>query len=529
MGNLLEGLTDIQKLALKHKLSTDFKAFIKFAFKVRSGGKWISQPHHDIMIDTLQKVIDGDITRLIIVVPPRHSKSELVSIMLPAFAYCVNRYSNTIQTTFSDDLCREMSTGVKDVIFSEELSELFDFRVRRDKSAVNNWQIEKGGKFHAVATGGSVTGKGAGITDDGFGGLMVIDDPLKPNDAYSTAKRNDSNNRYTNTLLSRLAKQDETPVVIIQQRLHEDDMIGYLLNGGSGEKFHYLHLDAIMTSDCGTEEWYATQRFTHAIPVTYESWVPEGEEQALWPMRYPLDKLRQLEDGDVYTFNAQYRGRPTPAGGSIFKEEWWQFYETIPHEDLQYVRIYADTAHKTGEHNDYSVFEAWGYTKNGDIYLLDLVRQKWEAPDLERNFKLFYKKWKNKHGKYSYRLQCAKIEDKASGIGLIQSLKKEPGTIIVPIQREKDKVTRALGCAPVVQSGRVLLPSGAPWLQAFLLEASAFSPTMAHKHDDQMDPMFDAVEDMIIDGAMMWTEESLGDMDQLSGLMGQVFAPGHWN
>lgn len=158
MDNLISGLTPIQKKLLKKKLTTDFGAFIKFAFKIRSGGNWISQPHHEIMIETLQKVIDGEITRLALVIPPRHSKSELVSVMLPAYAYCVNRYSNTIQTTFSDDLCREMSSGVRDIIFSPEFEELFGFKLRRDKGAINNWQIQRGGKFHAVATGGSVTG-----------------------------------------------------------------------------------------------------------------------------------------------------------------------------------------------------------------------------------------------------------------------------------------------------------------------------------------------------------------------------------
>lgn len=174
----LEALTETQRQALAETLRSDFKAFVKFAFKVRSGGNWISQPHHDIMINTLQQVIDGKIVRLVLVIPPRHSKSELVSVMLPAYSYCVNRYSNTIQTTFSDDLCKEMSTGVRDIIFSEEFQLLFGFKLRRDKGTVNNWQIEKGGKFHAVPTGGSVTGKGAGTTEDGFGGLMVIDDPL---------------------------------------------------------------------------------------------------------------------------------------------------------------------------------------------------------------------------------------------------------------------------------------------------------------------------------------------------------------
>lgn len=222
MDNLLDGLSSAQKEILKQRLVNNFEDFIKFAFKIQTGGNWISQPHHEVIIDTLQKVIDGDITRLILVIPPRHSKSALVSIMLPAYALVRNRYSNTIQTTFSDALCREMSLGVKDVVFSEEFKELFGFNPRRDKNSVTGWQIKNGGKFNAIPTGGSVTGLGAGSTDSGFAGLMIIDDPLKPEDAWSTAKREASNRRYTNTLLSRLAKQDETPVVIIQQRLECD-------------------------------------------------------------------------------------------------------------------------------------------------------------------------------------------------------------------------------------------------------------------------------------------------------------------
>lgn len=243
-------------------------------------------------------------------------------------------------------------------------------------------------------------------------------------------------------------------------------------------------MPAVLDSNTGSAEWYAEQRYTHAIPITYSMDIPEGEEQALWPLRFPLEELKLMETGDVYTFNSQYMGRPTPAGGSIFKEEWWQLYDVLPFEDLKYMRIYADTAHKTGEHNDFSVFECWAYSKTGDIYLVDLLRGKWEAPDLEKNFTKFYNKHKLKKGYHQYRLNCAKIEDKASGIGLIQSIKKKPGFVIIPIQRERDKVTRAMGVAPIIQAARVFLPANAPFTLPFLLEANSFSPTMAHKHDD---------------------------------------------
>lgn len=229
--SLIEDFTPQQKTVLKELITNDFRAFIKFAFKIRSGGNFIFQPHHDLMIDACQQVIDTKIARLIMVIPPRHSKSELISVMLSAFAYIRNRRSEIIQTTYSDSLCREMSTGVRDILFSEEFVDLFGFELRRDKSALNDWGIKDGGVAHFIPTGGSLTGKGAGTLADGFTGLMVIDDPLKPEDAYSQARRSAVNNRYTNTLLSRIAKRKETPIVIIQQRLNYVTSINPLNSG----------------------------------------------------------------------------------------------------------------------------------------------------------------------------------------------------------------------------------------------------------------------------------------------------------
>lgn len=150
--------------------------------------------------------------------------SELVSVMLPAYSFVKNKRSEVIQTTCADSLCREMSTGVRDILFSQEFQDLFGFSLRKDMSSLNDWGIQDGGKAHFVPTGGSVIGKGAGTLADGFSGLMVIDDATKAEDAYSQQKRTSINNRYTNTLLSRLANRKKTPVVIIQQRLEICDL-----------------------------------------------------------------------------------------------------------------------------------------------------------------------------------------------------------------------------------------------------------------------------------------------------------------
>ena len=507
--SLIEGFTHQQKSVLKDLLINDFRAFVKFAFKIRSGGNFIFQPHHDIMINACQQVIDSEIARLVMVIPPRHSKSELVSVMLSAYAYVRNRRSEVIQTTYSDSLCREMSTGVRDILLSEEFVDLFGFELRRDKSALNDWGIKDGGIAHFIPTGGSLTGKGAGTLSDGFTGLMVIDDPLKPEDAYSQARRSAVNNRYTNTLLSRIAKRKTTPIVIIQQRLHSDDMIGFLLNGGSGEKFHYLMLPAILKSDTGSEKWYKDQRYTHAIPILYDFKVPEGEEQALWPTRVDLDELKEMEEGDVYTFSSQYMGDPVPAGGSIFKREWFNLYDDVPHKDIQYLRIYADTAMKTGQHHDYTVLQCWAYTRDGDMYLLDMLRGKWEAPELLSKFLGFYKKWKVDNKLFNYNLQCAVVENKASGIGLIQQANRVPGLIVREVQADRDKVTKAMSAAPVCQAGRVHIPASAVWLDQFLIEVCSFSPTMAHKHDDITDVLISACFDLVINNSNIWTEAML--------------------
>lgn len=173
--------------------------------------------------------------------------------------------------------------------------------------------------------------------------------------------------------------------------------------------------------------------------------------------------------------------------GGMFKDEWWQYYTAPP--AMEYRTIYADTAQKTGQGNDYTVFELWGKTRNGQAVFLDMIRGKWESPELLVQARAFWAK----HKPGAAPLRAFKVEDKVSGTGLIQTLKRE-GIPMLAIQRDRDKVTRAHDASPLVESGNVLLPRDAPWLSDFLAEASAF-PLGAH--DDMVDPMMDAVTDML--------------------------------
>ena len=171
----------------------------------------------------------------------------------------------------------------------------------------------------------------------------------------------------------------------------------------------------------------------------------------------------------------------------MFKTEWWKYYTVEP--DFEYRMIYADTAMKTGQENDYSVFQCWGKHKGG-IYLIDQMRGKWEAPQLLQVAKSF---WNKHRQKTNGTLRQMRVEDKASGTGLIQQMKQDRMRVGA-IKRDRDKVTRAYDAAPSVEAGNVFLPSGAPWLNDYISEFEMFPNG---KHDDQIDPTMDAVQDMI--------------------------------
>jgi predicted phage terminase large subunit-like protein len=264
---------------------------------------------------------------------------------------------------------------------------------------------------------------------------------------------------FSTTIESRKNSPD-TPIILIMQRLHESDLSGFLLEGGNGEKWEHVNIPAI---------------------------TPEGV--SFWDEQFPLDDLHRMEKTDAYRFAGQYMQNPAPIGGGLLKDEWWRYYTHPP--VVTHRIIYADTAQKTKEHNDYSVFQCWGLTKDGQAILLDQSRGKWEAPELLVQARAFYAKHKALDVGV---LRAMKIEDKVSGTGLIQTLKRE-GIPVLPIQRNTDKVTRAMDVAPMIQSGNVLLPQNAPWLSDFLAEASVF-PNGAH--DDQLDPMFDAISDLLL-------------------------------
>ncbi|UOK17883.1 terminase large subunit [Escherichia phage BUCT618] len=293
---------------------------------------------------------------------------------------------------------------------------------------------------------------------------IIIDDPHKASEANSDTMRQNVIDWFQTTMESRLNSPD-TPIIVIMQRLHEEDLAGWLQAGGNGEQWHVLSIPAVNPDDT-----------------------------ALWPFKHSREKLAEMEASNPYVFAGQYMQRPAPKGGGLFKDSWWQWYDnSFVHPEWDYRVIYADTALKTKEHNDWSVFQCWGF-KNGHAYLLDQIRGKWEAPDLIKQARAFWDLHKSPINRGVVR--GMKIEDKASGTGLIQTLKME-GVPVIPIQRSVDKFTRALDVLPQIEAGLVHLPKDAPWMPAYIGEFSVFPNG---KHDDQVDPTLDAISDNLVTG-----------------------------
>lgn len=424
-------------------------------------------PFHADICNALEKCIIGETKRLIINIPPRAGKTEFAVKLF--MAWCMGNFpdSEFIHASYSKTLAALNTSGTRAIMQHEAFAAVFGPpSLRTDSNAKDHFRTTQGGVVYAAGTDGTLTGLGAGKMRDTFGGAIIIDDAHKASEATSDTMRNNVLEWFGVTLESRINNRD-TPIIVIMQRLHQEDLTGWLLDGGNGEEWEHLCIEAIDSH--GNSFWEDNSNFA-------------------------IDNLRRKEASNSYVFAGQYMQRPAPIGGGILKDAWWKYWSVLP--KLESRTIYADTALKTKEANDYSVFQCWGTTKDGGKYLIDQIRGKWEAPELLVQARAFWAKHKAMSD--CGFLRAMKVEDKASGTGLIQTLGRER-IPIVAIQRNIDKVTRGLDAAPAIETGNVYLPQEAPWLSDFLAESSAFPNG---KHDDQLDPMFDAVTDVV--KAHMW-------------------------
>ena len=253
-----------ERRMLKFMLENDGIQFMRYFFSLREGNKMIRNWHHYVIEYVLQGVFDCNIDRLIINIAPGYTKTEQAVLNFISRGIALNPRSKYIHTSYSGDLAQENSSKIKQTIQTPEFQELWPMQTRTDTKGKKRWFTELGGGMMATASGGQITGFRAGRMESGFTGAFINDDPVKPDDAYSNVKRNAINNRFNNTMRSRLAVES-VPMINIMQRIHEDDLTGFLLKGGSGDYWHHLVIPTHLTEETLNKPY--PEEYTHGIPI----------------------------------------------------------------------------------------------------------------------------------------------------------------------------------------------------------------------------------------------------------------------
>lgn len=442
---------------LTSKLLTDFGFFVRYFFMQMHGSRFDMAPHIKKIVETMESVARGEITRLIINVPPRYAKTEVAVKMFISWCLANNPRSKFMHLSYADSLVMDNSDAIRDIVKNDVYSQLFpETVISRKTDAKEKWYTTAGGGLYAVSTGAPITGFGAGIKGeriytgtgspaDGFGGAIIIDDPHKADDARSELNRERVNSRYMGTIDSR--KNDEkTAVIVIMQRLHDHDMSGYLLGGGSGEHWDHLVLKAIQ--DDGT---------------------------ALWPSMHSIEDLKRKQSADPEMFAAQYQQSPMVASGNIFKREYFKYWDsnTLP---LIFDKTWQswDFTFKNAASSDNVVGQYWG-RKGSNFYLIDQVKDKMSFSESVEAMLLMTRKHPDATAKY--------VEAKANGEAIMNVLSSSvPG--IIGVCPKESKVARAHAVSPLFRAGNVWIPKNELWVYDYEDELTKFPNA---EHDDQVD------------------------------------------
>jgi predicted phage terminase large subunit-like protein len=441
------------------RLRKDLHSFTRRAFEVVSPGETLHVNWHiEAMTHQLDQVRLGNLRRLIITIPPRNLKSITTSVAFPAFLLGHDPSKKIICVSYSADLAVKHAADFRTLMESEVYKRVFpETRISSRKNTELETLTTQRGFRYATSVGGTLTGRG--------GNVVILDDPMNPKQAMSETSRATVHAWFKQTLLSRLNMKTEDAIVVVMQRLHVDDLVGTLLEQGGWE---HLDIPAIAPGP---------QR----IPLGGERYYDRKAGEILDPVREPEHVLDELKAAmGTMDFSAQYLQRPVPLEGNLIKRSWLRF-GPLPaekkHGDL--LVISWDTAMSETELSDYSVATVW-HAQGDYKYLLDVVRCRFNYPDLKRNALVLRQRWPN---------ATTLIEEKGSGISLIQDLRRQQVSVI-GIKPETDKTTRLFATQPQFESGSVFFPNDAPWLDDLVAELLAFP---GGKHDDQVDSLSQAL------------------------------------
>ena len=403
-----------EKEFLTALLRKDFKSFVVKVFnEVSPNAIYSDNWHVDVICNELMNILEGKENRLIINIPPRYMKSIICSIAFPAFILGHNPKASIIAVSYSDELASKLALDCKKIMEAQWYKEIFpNTRLSKNKKSVNDFETTKGGGRYATSVNGTLTGRGADF--------IIIDDPIKPMDAMSDLLREKTNDWYGNTLYSRLNDKRTGKIIVIMQRLHENDFTGYLLD--TDPNFKHLKIPSIAETD---EIWKVKDRIFDKNKT-----FKRKAGKALQPEREDLEKLQNAKNymGEFY-FAGQYQQNPMPKEGGVIKKVWLKFYnekelfKSIEKGEINVAGIIQswDTANKIQEHNDYSVCVTILRDTKDVSYVLDVYREKLEFPALIRKIAEKYNLGKEKYKKAIDLL----IEDQASGTSLIQALKTD--------------------------------------------------------------------------------------------------------
>ena len=447
---------DDQIRMFRAALRKDLSSFIQKSFAtVDPSATYQHNWHIDAIAWQLERCLAGEVRRLIITLPPRNLKSICTSVAFPAWALGHDPARRIIVASYSEDLARKHSRNCRAVIESPWYRAVFPWaRLDPEKNTELEFMTTKRGFRLATSVGGTLTGRG--------GNFIIIDDPLKPSDAFSEAKREAVKQWYDGTLYSRLDSKIDDVIVIVMQRLHVDDLVGHVL-----EQEEWVHLSLPAIAEAPERIQIGPGRFHSRQP-----------RDLLHPAHEPMEALeRQKKVYGSYFFSAQYQQEPTPPGGGMIKWDWFRFYEKVPPlaPNDRIVQSW-DTASKAGELHDFLVCTTW-LEQGNSYYLVDVFRERLDYPDLKRCVVDEARR---------HDADVVLIEDKGSGTHLIQELDDEGSLKPIPIMPEGDKVTRMAAQSAKIEARHVYLPERAPWLQDFQTEILQFPHG---RHDDQVDSL----------------------------------------
>ena len=427
----------------------DFLTFVKTVWP-----DFIEGRHHKIMGDKFNRLADGSLKRLIVNMPPRHTKSEFASYLLPAWLMGRNPRIKIMQTTHTAELAYRFGRKTRNLMNSSDYSSIFEkVKLSQDSQAAGRWETANGGEYFAAGGGGAVTGRGAD--------LLIIDDPHSEQDALSPTAMEHAYEWYTSGPRQRL--QPGGSIVIVMTRWAENDLTG--------------KLQRQQARDILADKWEI---------VEFPAIMPESEEP-LWPEFWNKKDLLSVKGSlSVGKWEAQWQQNPTSEVSAILKRNWWKTWEKKDIPPLSYIMQSYDTAYSKKETADFSAITTWGVFQpvEGEppcIILVDARKGRWDFPDLRRKALEEYNYWEP---------ECVLIEAKASGMPLTQELR----TMGIPVMnyspsRGNDKFTRVNSIAPIFESGLVYAPD-TTWAEEVIEECAAFP---AGENDDYVDTVTQAL------------------------------------